>query len=425
MRICLIAAGLTAHNRHLQPWRYLLATAHALSQQGHVLLLISDRRSAEPDGGTLDGLPLQVCAGVRWMDGDARRLARSLRAEAVLWHLGRTSFLHAANNGRRRKKSAPPTIGLFTSPLYRPHELFRCGVGALCRDLHLSAAHLLGLLVRGRTIARALGEGRLQGLVVECEHTRVRLVGCGTMPDRVHVIRPAIDPLWLRTQLSADERRAVRCELGYRDDDLVVGTFGPVAPLRGLPDLLAALALARGRCPRLRLLAFCRWRPGERRTASRALARQMVRLGAGEWAQVVGGWTPPAVLARCLAACDLVALPFRLVPSDVPLSVLEAMALGRPVIVTSTGCLPELVPRGTGLVVPPAQASALAEAVLALARGEGLRASLGAAARRHAVRWQHDRGEAQWEALLSTAIEYASSTLPVQTGAARAHRHAC
>jgi phosphatidyl-myo-inositol dimannoside synthase len=425
MRICLIAAGLTAHNRHLQPWRYLLATAHALSQQGHVLLLISDRRSAEPDGGTLDGLPLQVCAGVRWMDGDARRLARSLRAEVVLWHLGRTSFLHAANNGRRRKKSAPPTIGLFTSPLYRPHELLRCGVEALCRDLHLSAAHLLGLLVRGRTIARALDEGRLQGLVVECEHTRARLVGCGTMPDRVHVIRPAIDPLWLRTQLSTDERRAVRCELGYRDDDLVVGTFGPVAPLRGLPDLLAALALARGRCPRLRLLAFCRRRPGERRTASRALARQMVRLGAGEWAQVVGGWTPPAVLARRLAACDLVALPFRLVPSDVPLSVLEAMALGRPVIVTSTGCLPELVPRGTGLVVPPAQASALAEAVLALARGEGLRASLGAAARRHAVRWQHDRGEAQWEALLSTAIEYASSTLPVQTGAARAHRHAC
>jgi phosphatidylinositol alpha-1,6-mannosyltransferase len=425
VRICLIAAGLSEHNRHLQPWRYLLATAHALSQRGHELVLLSDRRSAEAGDGTLEGLPVHACGAVRWESGHALRMARSLRAEVVLWHLGRTSFLPPANSKRKRETGSLPAIGLLTSPLYRPDELLRCGIGALGRDLRLSGAHLLGLLVRGTAIARALGEGRLQGMVVEGEHTRARLVGWGARPDRVHVIRPAVDPLWLGTQLSADERQTVRRELGYCEDDLVVGTFGPAAPLRGLPDLLVALAMARGECPQLCLLAFCRQRAGEATAASRALARQMVRLDAREWAQFVGGWTPPRVLACCLAACDLVALPFRLVPSDVPFSVLEAMALGRPMVVTDVGCLPELVPRGTGLVVPPAQAGALAEAILTLARGEGLRASLGAAARRRVMRWQRDRGDAKWESLLSTAMEHASSTLPARTGAARAPRHAC
>jgi phosphatidylinositol alpha-1,6-mannosyltransferase len=425
MRICLIAAGLSERNRHLQPWRYLLDVARTLSQHGHELALLTDCQSAELNGAVLEGLSLQACAGVRWGNGDALQLARSLGAEVVLWHLGRTSFLASGSHNRSKKAGPLPTIGLFTSPLYRPRELLRCGVGALCRDLRLSGAHLLGLLVHGSVIARALDEGRMQALVVECAHTRARLIDAGAGPDRVHVIRPAVDPLWLGTQLSASERQNTRRELGYGDGDLVVGTFGPAAPLRGLPDLVTALAMARSERPELRLLAFCRQRPGERMTARRALTKHAARLGASGWAQFVDGWTPPAVLARCLAACDLVALPFRLVPSDVPLSVLEVMALGRPVVVTSAGCLPELVPRGTGLVVPPAQPRALAEAVLTLARGKRLRTSLGTAARRRAMDWQLDRGGEKWESLLSAAMGHALSTSPAPTERARAPTHAC
>jgi glycosyltransferase involved in cell wall biosynthesis len=241
----------------------------------------------------------------------------------------------------------------------------------------------------------------------------------------VHVIRPPVDPLWLGTQLSTDECRKVRRELGYRDDQIVVGTFGPSGPLRGLPDLLTALAIARAERPQLRLLAFCRQRPGEVTRQGSALARQIARLGARGWARFVEGWMSPHMLARCLAACDLIALPFRLLSSDVPLSVLEAMCLGRPVVVTDVGCLPELVPRGAGLVVPPAQSGALVGAILVLARSEGLRAWFGAAARARAARWQYDRGDAKWEQVLTAATEPASSICPARMGAAKAPRHVC
>ena len=68
------------------------------------------------------------------------------------------------------------------------------------------------------------------------------------------------------------------------------------------------------------------------------------------------------------------------------LSALEAMACGIPVVGPSTGGLPEVVVAGeTGLLTPPGDPGALADACLSLARDPDLRARMGAAARARAV----------------------------------------
>ncbi len=421
MRVCLVSSGLSERNRCLQPWRYLVATARGLADRGHEVTLLTDRASALAAGGRLDGLRLLPCHGTRWPARETVQLAHSLNAEVLLWHVGRTTFL-APSLLPPLASEAPPIIGLWTSPIYRPRELLRLGWGALCRAPRLSGAHLLGLLAGAGGICDALQAGSLWGLVVECEHTRARLAALGVAEGRVHIVRPTIAPLWFRTRLDPDGWRAARRSMGYGDEDLVVGTFGPTEPLRGLPDLVSALAVARADRPNLQLLAFCRQRrSGE--TDGGPLARQAARVGGEKWVRFVGGWTEPAVLARNLAACDIIALTFRLVCSDVPLSVLEAMALGRPLIVTDVGCLPELVPCGTGLVVPPAAPGALAEAIHLLARGQGLREHLGTAARARAVSWQAERGEAKWEQLLEQVSGHASSAWQARTGRARAPRH--
>jgi glycosyltransferase involved in cell wall biosynthesis len=348
-------------------------------------------------------------------------MAQSLHAEVLVWHVGRTSFL-VPRYLPTVPKDVPPIIGIWTSPIYRPGELLRLGCGALCRTLRLSGAHLLGLLERTRCIRGALEAGWLSGLVLECEHTRARLVALGVAKQHTQVVKPSIDPLWFQAHLDPDGRRAVRRTMGFGDDDIVVGTLGPAEPLRGLPDLLSALARARAEWPCLRLLAFCR-QQGSDRAGCRVSASTYSAASDEEWARFVSGWTEPNRLACSLAACDMIVLPFRLVPSDVPLSPLETMALGKPLIVTDVGCLPELVPRGTGVVVPPAAPRALAEAIQLLARSNGLREHLGKAARAHAIGWQADPGEVKWEQLLEQVSEGASSAWPARTGRARAPRH--
>lgn len=69
------------------------------------------------------------------------------------------------------------------------------------------------------------------------------------------------------------------------------------------------------------------------------------------------------------------------------LATAEAMAMGLPVVVTQVSGLKELVKNGkTGLVVPPRDPGALAEAIKKLLKDEQLRVKLGEAARRKAKR---------------------------------------
>ncbi|MBI2951818.1 glycosyltransferase family 4 protein [bacterium] len=68
------------------------------------------------------------------------------------------------------------------------------------------------------------------------------------------------------------------------------------------------------------------------------------------------------------------------------MSLVEAMATGIPAVATRVGGVPEVVEDGkTGLLVEPGDASALAGAILRLLDDEGLRRSMGEAARRRAV----------------------------------------
>lgn len=86
-------------------------------------------------------------------------------------------------------------------------------------------------------------------------------------------------------------------------------------------------------------------------------------------------------VARILGEGDVFVLSSR--SEGMPMSVLEAMAAGLPVVATAVGGVPELVVEGeTGLLVPPGDAGALALALDRLLGDAELRQRMGAAARR-------------------------------------------
>ena len=66
----------------------------------------------------------------------------------------------------------------------------------------------------------------------------------------------------------------------------------------------------------------------------------------------------------------------------IPISLVEAMAYGIPVVATSTGGIPELLAEGAGIMAPPQDPVALADAIQQLVRDPDLRQKLGEAGRR-------------------------------------------
>lgn len=114
---------------------------------------------------------------------------------------------------------------------------------------------------------------------------------------------------------------------------------------------------------------------------SRRLAAQAQRLGIADCFHIIGFQED---MISAYAALDIVALPTY--EETFGMVVLEAMAMGKPVIASATGGIPELVTDGlTGLLVKVGDYNGLAQSMLKLVNDPDYGAALGAAARNHAL----------------------------------------
>lgn len=97
----------------------------------------------------------------------------------------------------------------------------------------------------------------------------------------------------------------------------------------------------------------------------------------------IKSWLDPAQRDQLLMNADVFVLPSYY--EGLPMAMLEAMAWGLPVVVTSVGGIPEVITHGQqGLLVQPGNQVELVEAMQRLIRNEDLRMSLGTVARKTA-----------------------------------------
>jgi glycosyltransferase involved in cell wall biosynthesis len=94
---------------------------------------------------------------------------------------------------------------------------------------------------------------------------------------------------------------------------------------------------------------------------------------------VITGTVPHQEIKYWMQACDVFILPSY--SEGLPVVMLEAMSLGRPVIVTRVGGVPEVIADGeNGILIPPRDAAAIQQALQKVLQNPGLAACLGAAA---------------------------------------------
>jgi glycosyltransferase involved in cell wall biosynthesis len=166
--------------------------------------------------------------------------------------------------------------------------------------------------------------------------------------ERVRVVRP-VGPAPAPSRAPAK----VRADLGVAPDAPLVVTVARLHPQKDLPTLLRAAAALRRQVPGVRVVVVGE---GPDMAALTALATE---LGVADTVQLAG---PSPDAADELAAADVVAM-CSLWESG-PLVVAEALALGRPVVATPVGFVPEVIDDGaSGRIVPVGDPAALARAL--------------------------------------------------------------
>ena len=173
-----------------------------------------------------------------------------------------------------------------------------------------------------------------------------------------------------------EERAAVRAELGIADDEVAIGTVANYRAQKDWPNLLAAARrVIDSHDGRARFVTIGQG-PQEAE-----VAREHARLRLGDGVLLLGR-RDDAV--RVMAGCDVFTLASAW--EGLPVSVMEALALGLPVVATGVGGLPEMLTDGVeGLLVPPRDPDRLAGALSSLVADAPLRARMGEAASRRAA----------------------------------------
>jgi glycosyltransferase involved in cell wall biosynthesis len=210
-------------------------------------------------------------------------------------------------------------------------------------------------------------------VLVNADAVRDWLIGEGYDESKIAVIRNGVD--LTRFTTPADPAR-IRRELAIPGDAPLVVVVSRLTRLKGLEQLIEATALLRERHPDARVLIVGETAPSE----TAYLAELQGRAEQHRVSDRVIFMGLRSDVPALLAAADVSVMPsLNEALSNV---LLESMAAGAPTVATRVGGTPEaLVDGATGLMVPPGDARAIADAVSRLLIDRALADRLGRGAR--------------------------------------------
>jgi glycosyltransferase involved in cell wall biosynthesis len=218
-----------------------------------------------------------------------------------------------------------------------------------------------------------LTSGWVSRWVAVCEAAKAATVARERYPaERIDVVPIGIEP----RPISRENMESTRASLGIpANAGPVVGIVANLREMKGHLDVLAALPELRRRHPGI-VFVFA-----GKDASGGEIQRQARALGVDSAIRFPGFVSDVPGL---LGALDIFCLPSHW--EGLPVSIIEAMHAGLAIIATRVGGIPELITHGReGILIPPRDPAALADAVDELATNWAKRTSLGRAALQRAI----------------------------------------
>lgn len=239
----------------------------------------------------------------------------------------------------------------------------------------------------GRRLVRSLG-----GVVFLTEGLAARCAD--EIPDaRRHVVPNTIDDASIPSPAEVEAARAAR---GARGGLRLLYLSGMI-PSKGYPDVLEALAVLRARGLDASAQFAGRWPSAEAEAAFRG---RIASLGLEGTAKVLGGVSDRAAVRRLYLGADVFVLPTQYPVEAQPLTIIEALAAGTPVVATRHAGIPEMLSEREGAFAPAGAPERLADAIAGVAAPEAWRSRSVAARARFETAFSPSAVRARWDALL-------------------------
>lgn len=360
MKIAIYTNDLNEHNIHLMPWRTVLEVAACLNRSGQNSIILSgSQKGDEPDWTSKKTHIKAVQKPLNKVGLDKlAAICRDERVQVLYWPLDwsgpRIDVLLLENAGLR-------VIWYVPGAYYRLLPVVKAVPYV---SLKAVLPYLVQAMMPKRYFVHQLIKKGVRPLIMMSDFSRAMAIRGGYPEKFVFSIPPGKAPL-VGSNHKSSIFEETKEKIGDRPYFLF---FGPPQAIRGVVQILKAFKRILSKNAEVCLVCLFR---KDKELDAESLRERIENIKFGK--QLICMWESvnKADLDLFLRHCYAVVKPFLLVPSEIPLAVIETAGYGKPVIVTGpdgTGCFAEQF----GLMVPPANSRALAGAMLQLLKDSNL-----------------------------------------------------
>lgn len=364
VKIIIICPDFQKSNIRKLPWKYVYEIAKYLSKK-HRVTVITDSEKVDLDEIKIISLKRLFIPLI----GETEELLNIIKKEnpdKCIMLLGFSSFL------RKDFKIDKSVIGIFTSPIYSINELItNIGIKNSVKYRKYTFIHYLNALIP-EYLVRKWGS-KFDKLIFLSKDTQNKLIEAGLPPEKAFFLPPGVDDEFFLSPKREDVNK-IKIRINPENVPIIMYFTSPLT-LRGTDILVKAFSRVRKRM-NCKLVFLSRIDHTELLKEEEILNKIATIEGINDSIEIISAYLSLEQIKGYLATSNVVCLPFKIVLSDIPVSILEAMALEKPVISTNVACIPEILEK-KGITVNPNDPNDLADSLEQLINNKDLANNMG------------------------------------------------
>ena len=358
MKMAFYTNDLVCGNKHLMPWRMVLEVASNSNLFGHQTEVFSGRCYPSQENWYYDNCLITE------IEKPYNKHSLKSFCSILKERMFDVVFLPAAWRGAARQKMLlegvdMPVVWYVPGAYYLLNQVLKAIPNL---NLRTVIPYLIQSLYPKKYLVKQMLSARSCSMITASDYTRQRACQAGWPPDKIFTIlsgKPS------HSELSEDGKpdifKEISEKLARRPFYLFVG---PPTSIRGIKQFFRAFVSLANKTDDVCLVCLFRSDSG---TESAKIRKLVQKISFNERIFCVWQSVSKADMNCFMKACYAVTLPFLLVPSEIPLAVIEAAGHGKPVITTGPGGTGNFAEK-FGMQVPSGSIKSLSDAMLKLLR---------------------------------------------------------
>jgi len=359
-RIAIIVPEFTREKTLHVPWKQAYEIAKRLNHRGiETCIITSNYRDCKIDNVPIINLNQKY---IRVLNDESKKKIFDFSPDVIYWYANPYSGIYLRKNHLR----IPLVLHISTiHQLLSELKYFNLKEVLESNKLPILAS----FYPFSKIVASYLNASSITGIISSSKTITNRMIKLGIDSTRI-----ITSPLFFKADINSSQENIVK-----NKKEIIVCYLGPYDTLRGSTIILEALKILRRRKMPVRLLFLLRtWKP---EVETPIIEKKIKEMEISNYVELISGILTKEKIMSYMQSCDIITLPTKFVWSEPPITMFEAMYLGKPLITTNASGIRELT-GGNAITIKPS-AEEFARSIEQLANDKKRRIQMGEAGKKY------------------------------------------